>query len=108
MTEEPHGQDCDEDSADERIEHLLTGIELQMLLIPGTNTGDTNDKNRGYFTPYQITVIIDEPPLDTVVDVTENTSPIVKKFRGRFCRQFEALLSLPFRLKVNVSSNCIT
>ena len=81
MTEEPHGQDCDEDSADERIEHLLTGIELQMLLIPGTNTGDTNDKNRGYFTPYQITVIIDEPPLDTVVDVTENTSPIVKKFR---------------------------
>jgi hypothetical protein len=81
MTIEPHGQDCDEDSADERIEHLFTGIELQMLLIPGTNAGDTNDKNRGYFTPYQITVIIDKPPLDTVVDVTENTSPIVKKFR---------------------------
>ena len=42
MAEEPHGQDCDEDSADERIEHLLTGIELQMLLIPGTNAGDTD------------------------------------------------------------------
>jgi hypothetical protein len=81
MAEEPHGHDSDENTADKRIVHLFTGIELQMLFIPGTNTCDTNDKNRGYFTPYQITVIIDEPPLDTVVDVTENTSPIVKKFR---------------------------
>ena len=78
MTENPHGQDSDEDSADERIEHLLTGIELQMLLIPGTNTGDTNDKNRGYFTPYQITIIIDEPPFDSVMNIANYAAPVVK------------------------------
>jgi hypothetical protein len=81
MTEEPHGHDSYEETADKRIVHLFTGIELQMLLIPGTNTGDANDKNRGYFAPNQVAIIIDKPPLDTVVDVTENASPIVKKFR---------------------------
>ena len=81
MTIEPHGHNSDEESADKRIIHLLTGIELQMLLIPGTNAGNADDKNRGYFAPYQVAVIIDEPPLDTVMDVTENTSPIVEKFR---------------------------
>jgi hypothetical protein len=81
MTKEPHGHDSDEETADKRIVHLFTGIELQMFLVPGTNTGDANDKNRGYFAPNQIAIIIDKPPLNTVVDVTENTSPIVKKFR---------------------------
>jgi hypothetical protein len=49
-----------------------------MFLVPGANTGDKDTEDRGEFAPYEITIMIDKPPLHAIMDITDDASPVVK------------------------------
>jgi hypothetical protein len=81
MSEQPYGQDKQKQSAGQGKNHLLAGVELQMLLVPRTDTGDADQQYRGYLAVHEMAVLIDRPSLDTSVDVSQYAAPLVE-----YCR----------------------
>ena len=77
--EEPDGNERHEKATDQGIEYLTTCIKLDMFLVPGANTGDTDTEDSGEFAPYEITIMIDKPPLHAVMDIADDASPVVKQ-----------------------------
>ena len=63
MSEQPYGQDKQKQSAGQGKNHLLAGVELQMLLVPRTDTGDADQQYRGYLAVHEMAVLIDRPSL---------------------------------------------
>lgn len=80
-TEEPHGQYDQTDTAEQRIKHLLPGIHLKVFLVARSHTGDADKKEGRHLGIYQVSVMVDEPCLDTVMDVHEYPVPMVKGLR---------------------------
>ena len=54
MSEQPYGQDKQKQSAGQGKNHLLAGVELQMLLVPRTDTGDADQQYRGYLAVHEM------------------------------------------------------
>ena len=50
-----------------------------MFLVSGANTGDKDTEDSGELAPYEITIMIDKPPLHAVMDIADNASPVVKQ-----------------------------
>ena len=50
-----------------------------MFLVASTNTGDADEYECSHFAPYQVTIKIDEPPFDSVMDIADNTTPIIQQ-----------------------------
>jgi hypothetical protein len=76
--EEPYGKERHEKASNQGIENLPTCIKLDVLLVSGTDTGDTDAEYSGEFAPYEITIMIDKPPLHAVMDITDDAAPVVK------------------------------
>ena len=49
-----------------------------MLLVASTDTGDTDEHKCSNLAPYQVTIKVDKPPLDSVMDIADNATPIVQ------------------------------
>ena len=81
IAEQPNGQDCNTYTTDKGIENLPSCIKLQMLLIPGSNTGDTYNHECCNLTPNKIPIQIDEPPFDSVMNIANYAAPVVEQFR---------------------------
>ncbi len=79
MTEKPYRQYGNKQSTHQRIEHLTASIKLQVFLVSGANAGDTDKHDGSKFAPYKVSIHIDEPPLYTAMNVTNNATPIVKQ-----------------------------
>ena len=79
MTEKPYRQYGNEQSTHQRIEHLTASIKLQMFLVSGANASDTDKHDGSNLAPYEVAIHIDEPPLYTAMNVTNNATPIVKQ-----------------------------
>ena len=78
MAEQPDGQDHDEKAGNERVEHHLTGIELQLLLVPGSDAGDADEEQGRDLAPDEVPVGVDEPTFHPRVQVHEDASPEVQ------------------------------
>jgi hypothetical protein len=76
---QPDGNERHDETADQWIENLPTGIKLDVLLVTSTDTGDTDAEDGGKFAPDEITIMIDKPPLHAVMDIADDTSPVVKQ-----------------------------
>jgi hypothetical protein len=50
-----------------------------VFLVASTNTGDKDAEDSGEFAPYEITIMIDKPPLHAVMDIADDASPVVKQ-----------------------------
>jgi len=61
--EEPDGNERHEKATDQRIKNLAASIKLDVFLVPGADTGNTDTEDSGEFAPYEITIMIDKPPL---------------------------------------------
>ena len=81
ITEQPYRQDKQADTANKWIQHLFPCIKLQMFLVSGSDTGDADEYDRSNLAIHQIAVLIDEPPFDAVMQVTDDAVPMVKHFR---------------------------
>ena len=77
--EQPDGNERHNETADQWIENLMTGIKLDVLLVSCTNAGDTDAEDGGKFAPDEIAIMIDKPPLHAVMDIADDTSPVVKQ-----------------------------
>ena len=78
MAEQPYRQHQQRKAAHERIQHLPPGIELQMLLGSGADTGDADEQHRGDFAVHQVAVVVNHPPLDAPVNVNQYATPMVE------------------------------
>ena len=78
MPEQPDGKDHDGETGDERVENHLTGIELQLLLVPCSYAGDADQKQGGHLAPDEVPFGIDEPPAHPAVDVSEDAAPEIQ------------------------------
>ena len=81
MAEKPDGQDDYREARHQRIKDHLPRIELQLLLVPGTDAGDADEKERRNLTPDEIAVVVDEPAFHSAVDVREDASPEIQHAR---------------------------
>ena len=81
IAEQPDRQDSDAHTADEWVEYLPSGIELQVLLVSCSYAGDADNHKGCYLTPYKIAVKVDEPPLDSIMNIAYDATPIIKQFR---------------------------
>lgn len=52
-----------------------------MFFVSGSDTGDADEYDRSNLAIHQMPVLIDEPPFDTVMQVTGDAIPMVKHFR---------------------------
>jgi len=77
--EEPDGNERHEKATYQGIEYLMTGIKLDVFLVASTNTGNKDTEDSGELAPYEITIMIDKPPLHAVMDIADNASPVVKQ-----------------------------
>ena len=77
----PHGQDDDEKAGNQGIENHFPSIELQLLLIPGADARDTDQKERRDLTPDEVAVVVDEPTLHPGMDINKDPSPEVQPLR---------------------------
>ena len=50
-----------------------------MFLVSGANASDTDKHDGSNLAPYEVAIHIDEPPLYTAMNVTNNATPIVKQ-----------------------------
>src|SRR5574344_839439 len=69
IAEEPHRKGDEEHTAHQGIEHLLTGIKLQMLFISGADAGDTDKQEGGDLTKDKVSILVYHPLLDSAMDV---------------------------------------
>ena len=69
IAEEPHRKGYEEYAAHQRVEHLLTGIKLQMLLVSGADAGDADEQEGGHLTEDKVPILVYHPLLDTAMDV---------------------------------------
>ena len=76
--EQPDRKKRHEKASNQGIENLPTCIKLDVLLVSGADTGDTDAEYGGEFAPYEITIMIDKPPLHAVMDITDDAAPVVK------------------------------
>ena len=81
MAEQPYRQYQQREAAHKRVQHLPPGIELQMFLRSGTDTGDADKQYRGYLAVHQVAVVVNHPPLDAPVNVNQYAAPMVE-----YCR----------------------
>ena len=65
---------------------MAAGVELQMLLVPGSETGDTDEQYRGELAVHEIPVVVYHPLLDTPVNIAKDTVPVVQ------CRRVNGIL----------------
>jgi hypothetical protein len=77
--EQPDGKERHDKSTDQWVEYLTTCIKLDVLLVSSTYASDADAKYGSKLAPYKIAVVIDKPPLHAVMDITDDTSPIVKQ-----------------------------
>ena len=82
VTEKPNRQHDQSHANDQGVKDLPSRVELQFLPVPRTYTGNTGKQERGKFAARDVAVIVDYPPLDTTVYVTEYTAPVVKHGGG--------------------------
>jgi len=52
-----------------------------MLFVSRSNASDTNQQKRGHFVIYEVTVMVNYPPLDARMDVRDNSSKEIKLVR---------------------------
>lgn len=78
MTEKPNGEYDDEDAADQRIEDHPASVELKGLAVPGAYAGYADGKQCCRLAPYEVAVVVYEPPLHPAVDVAQYSSPEVQ------------------------------
>ena len=78
MIEKPYRQNESEYTSYDWIENLTTSIELQMLLVSGSYTGNADNNHSCYLAPNKVAVIVYKPPFDTVMNITDNASPMVE------------------------------
>ena len=81
MTEQPYGQHQQGKAAHERVQDLPPGVELQVFLGSGADTGNTDQQHRGDLAVHEVAVVIDGPPFDTSVNVAEYAAPVVQHGR---------------------------
>ena len=77
--EKPDGKERHDKATDQWVEYLMTCIKLDMLLVSSTYAGDADAKYGSKLAPYKIAVVIDKPPLHAVMDIADDSSPIVKQ-----------------------------
>ena len=77
--EQPYRDKRHNEATNQGIENLTASIKLQMLLIACTDTGNEDAENRGEFAPNEIAIIIDEPSFHAIMDIANNTSPVIKQ-----------------------------
>ena len=78
QTEEPDGNQADEDAAHQGAEHLLHGVELQMLFVARADAGHADKHECRHLAPDEVAVVVDVPPLHARVQVAHDTAPKVK------------------------------
>jgi len=78
MIEQPYGEDKQEYAADQRVQHLPAGVELQMFFTPCPDTGNADQQHRGDLAVHEVAVVIYHPPFDTPVDVAKYAAPVVE------------------------------
>ena len=52
-----------------------------MLLVPCADTGNADEQHRGDLAVHEVAVVVYRPPLDTSVDVAQDTAPVVEHSR---------------------------
>ena len=57
----------------------MTCIKLDMLLVASANTSDADAEDGGKLAPNEMAILIDKPPLYAVMDIADNSSPVVKQ-----------------------------
>jgi hypothetical protein len=50
-----------------------------MFLVACTNASDADAKDSGKFTPYKVSIMVDKPPFHAVMDIADDTTPVVKQ-----------------------------
>ena len=79
--EYPHREEHQNTSKRNGIDDHLLGIELQMFLVAGADTGHANHQERHDLAAKHVAVLIDIHQLDAVMDVNENAAPEVQQLR---------------------------
>ena len=77
IAEEPHGHYQQSHATHQWVQHLLSGIKLQMFLVSRANTGDAHQQERHHLAIHKVAVMVDEPLLDAVVQVAHHTAKTV-------------------------------
>ena len=78
VVEEPHREYKQHQTAHQRIQYLTAGIKLQMFFVARANAGYADKHECGNLAVHKIAVVVNHPPLDTVVNIHEDATPVVK------------------------------
>lgn len=81
VREKPDGQDHDEKARDQRVKDHSAGIELQLLLVPGADAGDADQKQGSDLAPDEVSVGVDEPAPHPSVNIHEDAAPEIQNGR---------------------------
>jgi hypothetical protein len=80
--EDPDGEEHQNGSKGNGINDHLLGIELQMLFVPGADTGDTYHQECHDLTAEHMTVLINIHQFQPAMQIKEDAAPEVQKFWG--------------------------
>ena len=78
---DPDRKEHQDGTKSDGIDDHLLGIELQILLVPRADTGDTYHQERHDLTPKHVTVLIHVHQLQPVMEVNEDATPEVQDCR---------------------------
>ncbi len=74
IAEEPDGQGNEQHATHQGIEHLLACVKLQVLLVPGADTGDADEQEGGNLAVHHVAVVVNHPLLDAVVQLAHDAA----------------------------------
>ena len=81
MAEHPYGDYEQQQPTRQWIHHLPACVELQMLLVPRSDTSDADKQYRCDFAVHKIAVVVNHPLFDASVNVGQYAAPVVKHCR---------------------------
>ena len=77
-SKEPDRHYDEPNAAHQRVQHLLPRVKLNVLLVAGANTGDTDQDKRSDLAIDKITVVVDKPSFDAVMQICDKSSKEIK------------------------------
>ena len=78
LLEHPYRQEHQNDTSRDGIDNHRLGIELQMLLVAGTDAGDADDEQGHDLAMQHVPILVHVHQLDTIVNVHKYAAPKVQ------------------------------
>lgn len=77
-SKKPDRHNDESNATHQRVQHLFPRVKLNVLLVAGANTGDTDQDKRSDLAIDKIAVVVNKPSFDTVMQIRDKSSKEIK------------------------------